>query len=195
MERNAQRHPEAVLHMANGRRIVIELLPESAPNTVCSFIYAASHGWLDHHAIERIVPGNWVDVSYSAFGREECRYLIPDEFALHPEIVPLDSHPGVVCMGGYGEAGLAGCEFFFPLRDCPEHKGIYPVFGRVTEGMDEIVRIGSVATEPVDFPIEGVEVNRPLKPEIIERIELRLHGADCPEPVKVKNPDLPVCWR
>ena len=65
--------------MANGRRIVIELLPESAPNTVCSFIHAASHGWLDHHAIERIVPGNWVDVSYSAFGREECRYLIPDD--------------------------------------------------------------------------------------------------------------------
>ena len=190
-----ERHPEAVLHMANGRRIVIELLPESAPNTVCSFIHAASHGWLDHHAIERIVPGNWVDVSYSAFGREECRYLIPDEFALNPDVVPLDSHPGAVCMGGYGKAGLAGCEFFFPLRDCPEHKGIYPVFGRVTEGMDEILRIGSVATEPVDFPVEGIEVNRQLEPQIIERVELDLHGVKYPEPVKVENPELPVCWK
>ena len=36
--------------------------PQAAPNTVNSFIYAASHGYLDHHAIERIVPGNWVDV-------------------------------------------------------------------------------------------------------------------------------------
>ena len=29
--------------MANGADIVIELLPEAAPNTVNSFIYAASH--------------------------------------------------------------------------------------------------------------------------------------------------------
>ena len=52
-------NPIATLHMANGRNIVIELLPESAPNTVNSFIYTASRGYLDHHAIERIVPGNW----------------------------------------------------------------------------------------------------------------------------------------
>ena len=101
-------NPIATLHVANGMNIVIELLPESAPNTVNSFIYTASRGYLDHHAIERIVPGNWVDVSYTAFGKKECRYLIPNEFELNPDVVPLDSHPGAVCMGGYGEAGLAG---------------------------------------------------------------------------------------
>ena len=144
-------NPKATLHMANGADIVIELLPEAAPNTVNSFIYAASHGYLDHHAIERIVPGNWVDVSYTAFGHKELQYLIPNEFTLHPEITPLDSHPGCVCMGGYGEAGLASCEFFFPLRDCPDHKGTYPVFGKVLSGMDEIRRIATVKTVPVDF--------------------------------------------
>ena len=133
-------HPTATLHMANGSKIVIELLPEAAPNTVNSFIYAASRGFMDHHAIQRIVPGNWVDVTYQAFGHKECQYLIPNEFELHPEIEPLDSHPGCVCMGGYGEDGLASCEFFFPLRDCPDHKGIYPVFGKVIEGMDELLR-------------------------------------------------------
>ena len=35
-------NPKATLHMANGADIVIELLPEAAPNTVNSFIYAAS---------------------------------------------------------------------------------------------------------------------------------------------------------
>lgn len=62
-------------------------------------------------------------------------------------------------MGGYGADGLASCEFFFPLRDCPDHKGVYPVFGRVLEGMDEIYRLEKVKTVPVDFPIPGVEVN------------------------------------
>ena len=39
-------HPTATLHMANGSKIVIELLPEAAPNTVNSFIYAASRGFI-----------------------------------------------------------------------------------------------------------------------------------------------------
>ena len=191
-----RRNPKVTLHMANGARIVMELLPEAAPNTVNSFLYAALGGYMDHHAIERIVPGNWIDVSYTAFGQEACRYLIPNEFELHPEIEPLPSHPGCVCMGGYGEAGLAGCEFFFPLRDCPEHKGIYPVFGRVLEGMEELRRLERVETVPVtDFPIEGVEVNRPVEPQVIERVETELYGGTYPEPVRVENPKLPPCWR
>ena len=187
-------NPKATLHMANGADIVIELLPEAAPNTVNSFIYAASHGYLDHHAIERIVPGNWVDVSYTVFGHKELQYLIPNEFALNPDVTPLDSHPGCVCMGGYGEAGLASCEFFFPLRDCPDHKGTYPVFGKVISGMNEIRRIAAVKTVPVDFPIPGVEVNKPVEPQVIETVELELYGETYPEPVRVENPKLPKCW-
>ena len=98
-------NPIAVLYMKNGKKIVIELLPEAAPNTVNSFIYVASRGLMDHHAIQRIVPGSWIDVSYTAFGKKEAQYLIPNEFELHPEITPLDSHPGAVCMGGYGADG------------------------------------------------------------------------------------------
>lgn len=189
-------NPIVTLHMENGAKVVMELLPEAAPNTVNSFLYAALGGYMDGHAIERIVPGNWVDISYTAFGQEACRYLIPNEFALHPDIEPLDSHPGAVCMGGYGDAGLASCEFFFPLRDCPEHKGVYPVFGKVLEGMDEIYRLEKVETEPVtDFPIEGVEVNRPVEPQVIRRVEVELFGQTYPEPVRVQNPKLPPCWK
>lgn len=189
-------NPIAAIYMENGKKIVIELLPEAAPNTVNSFIYIASAGLMDHHAIQRIVPGNWVDISYSGFGKKEAQYLIPNEFQLNPELVPLDSHPGCVCMGGYGENGLAGGEFFFPLRDCPEHKGIYPVFGKVLEGMDEIYRLEKVETVPVEnFPIEGIEVNAPVEPQIIRRVELELHGKVYPEPVKMPVQNLPVMWR
>lgn len=188
-------NPIATICMKSGKKIVVKLLPESAPNAVNSFIYAASQGFMDNHAIERIVPGNWVDISYTAFGKEECRYLIPNEFVLNPDIAPLDSRFGMVAMGGYGEAGLAGCEFFFPLRDCPEHKGIYPVFGQVLEGLEELRRLENVPTVPVtDYPTEGVVVNRPVIPEIIERVELKLFGQSYPEPVRVMNPQLPECW-
>ena len=188
-------NPSATIYMANGKHITIELLPEKAPNTVNSFIYVASHGWMDHHAIQRIVPGHWVDFTYSAFHHEEAKYLIPNEFALHPELTPLDSHPGCVCMGGYGEAGLASCEFFFPLRDCPEHKGIYPVFGYVLDGMEEIRRLEQVPTRPVtDYPNPDIVVNEPIVPEIMERVELDLHGAAYPAPVRMPEQKLPACW-
>ena len=188
-------NPRLTLHMENGARIVIELLPEAAPNTVNSLIWVASHGWMDNHAIERIVPGNWIDLSYTAFGHKEAQYLIPNEFDLHPEIEPLDSLPGCVCMGGYGEAGLASCEIFFPLRPCPDHKGVYPVIGKVLEGMEELWRLEKVPTRRVDFPIPGVEVNEPLEPQIIQRAELELFGETYPEPVRMEKQDLPPTWK
>ena len=87
-------NPTATLYMTNGAKITIELLPEYAPNTVNSFIYAASHKVFDQHPIERIVPGNWIDMSYTGFRKAEGQYLIPYESNLHPEISPLDSDVG-----------------------------------------------------------------------------------------------------
>lgn len=190
-----KKNPIATMYMENGSKIVIELLPAAAPNTVNSFIWAASRGYMDNHTIQRIVPGNWIDVTYSAFHHPECMYLIPNEFELNPNVTPLDSHPGCVCMGGYGEAGLAGCEPFFPLRDCPDHRGIYPVFGKVLEGMEEIYRLEKVPTKPVEnFPIPGIEVNEPIEPQIISRVELELFGETYPEPIRMDKQELPPNW-
>ncbi|MCR5468695.1 MAG: peptidylprolyl isomerase [Lachnospiraceae bacterium] len=188
-------NPIATIYLANKKVIKIELLPEAAPNTVNSFIYVAKRGIMNGHAIQRIVPENWVDVTYSAFHNDEAKYLIPNEFELNKDIEPLDSHPGCVCMGGYGEAGIASSEFFFPLRDCPEHKGIYPVFGKVLEGMDEIYRLEKVKTRPVtDYPEPGIEVNEPIEPEIIEKVELELFGVEYPDPIRMSAQNLPKCW-
>ena len=184
----------ATFHMKNGNKIVIQLLPEAAPNTVASFVGCVQAGALDGHAIERIVPGKWVDFSYTAFHSEDCRYLIPREADLHPEITPLDSHPGCVCMGGYGEKGNAGCEPFFPLKDCPEHKGIYPVFGRVLEGMDEIYRLERVETTPVQTAIEGYVVDTPIQPQVIEKVTVELNGYVLPPVVKMPHNWIPPTW-
>lgn len=188
-------NPIATLIMENGNKIVIELLPKAAPNTVNSFIYAAKKGFFDNHSIERIVPGSWIDMSYRAFGHVGAKYLIPPEFTLHPEIEPMDLSPGCIAMGGYGELGLAGCEFFFPLRDCPELKGIYPVFGFVKEGMEELYRLEKVETVPVtNYPTPGVIVNEPVDAQILKQVELKLFGMEYPEPVRVENAKLPECW-
>ncbi|MFA9377203.1 MAG: peptidylprolyl isomerase [Lachnotalea sp.] len=188
-------NPIATLLMENGKQIVIELLPKFAPNTVNSFIYAAKQGFFDNHTIERIVPGAWIDMSYKAFGHDEAKYLIPLEFTLNTEVEPLDVKPGYVAMGGY-ENGIAGCEFFFPVRECPELKGKYPVFGIVTEGMDEIYRLEKVDIIPVtNYPTPGVIVNEAVEPQIIKKVELQLFGQEYANPIKVKNIELPQCWK
>lgn len=188
-------NPIATIYMKNGAKIVLELLPEAAPNTVNSFIYAAKNKFYNNHKIERIVPGSWIDMSYRAFGHQGAKYLIPNEFSLHPEIEPIQAKPGCVAMGGYGELGLAGCEFFFPLRDCPEQKGIYPVFGYVQEGLEELYRLEKVPTVPVtNYPDPDIVVNEPIEAQVIERVELELFGKEYPEPVKVEHTQLPECW-
>ena len=187
-------NPIATFYMKNGNKIVIQLMPEAAPNTVASFVSCVQKGALDGHPIERIVPGKWVDFSYTAFHSEDCRYLIPREADLNPEITPLDSHPGCVCMGGYGEKGNAGCEPFFPLKDCPEHKGIYPVFGKVLEGMDEIYRLEKVETTPVQTAIEGYVVDTTIQPQVIEKVTVELNGYVLPPVVKMPHDWIPPTW-
>lgn len=188
-------NPIATLFMENGAKIVVELLPEAAPNTVNSFIYAAKQGFFDNHVIERFVPGNWIDMSYRAFGHEEAKYLIPAEFTLNPELEPIEPKLGTIAMGGYGEMGLAGCEFFFPLRDCPDLTGTYPVFGLVKEGIEELKRLEQVEIEPVtNYPGEGVVVNKSVEPQILRKVELQLFEQEYPEPIRVKSPELPECW-
>lgn len=187
------KNPIATIYLENERKIVIELLPAAAPNTVNSFIYAAQQGVFDQHDIQRIVPRDWIDVSYTGFNKKEGQYLIPYEAELHPEIEPLPSDLGCVCMGGYGEMGQAGCEFFFPLRPCPEHKGVYPVFGKVIEGVEELIRIKGLELEPV-YLYPKFEINRPIIPQRIIKVEVELFGQEYPEPERIMTTQLPKSW-
>ncbi|MDR3120512.1 MAG: peptidylprolyl isomerase [Clostridiales bacterium] len=189
----------AVFHMESGGSVAVRLLQKAAPNTVNSFLYCARQGVYDGHAIERIVPGKYVDLSYRAFSRPEAKYLIPLEYELRPELVPIGIGFGCVCMGGYGALGIAGGEVFFPLSPCPELYGLYPVFGFVTSGHEELRRIASVAvTQVTDIP--GVTIYRPVVPEVIRSVTLQTRTADgrpyeYRDPVRIKNPTLPDNWR
>lgn len=188
------KNPVATIYLGNGKKIVIELLPAVAPNTVNSFLYAAEHHVFDDHCIERVLPEDWIDVSYTGFRKKEGQYLIPYESDLHPEIMPLKSEFGHVCMGGYGKLGESGCEFFFPLRSCPEHRGIYPVFGIVREGREELLRIKNSKLEPVQVHPK-FKVNRPIIPERITSVEVERWGKKYPEPERLKMKVIPSTWK
>ena len=187
-------HPIATLHMKDGARIVCELYPEEAPNTVASFLWLARQGCFDRHAIERIVPGFVVDMSYTAFGKDYARYLIPWETreAGFPNHLP--AGPGHIVMGGY-ENGISGGEFFFPLAEKAHVVWSYPAFGKVVEGMEEILRWSTLPVREVPVPGDpGVTVTVPVQPPEIERVEVQTFGREYPEPVRLTDVSLPGNW-
>ena len=108
------RHPVATFELEDGKRIVCELYPEEAPNTVASFIHIARLGIYEGRPLERLAPDFVADWSSTAFGREEAKYLIAYETrdAGFPNGLP--AAPGSIVMGGY-EQGIAAGEFFFPF--------------------------------------------------------------------------------
>ncbi len=48
---------QARVVMEGGDEFVIELLPESAPQTVNSFVFLANEGWFDNVSFHRVLPG------------------------------------------------------------------------------------------------------------------------------------------
>lgn len=187
-------HPLATLVMDNGSRIVCELFPEEAPNTVRSFIHLARLGCYDGHAIERIAPGFVADMSYTAFGKSFAKYLIPYETrdAGFPNSLP--AVPGHIVMGGY-EQGAAGGEFFFPFVEKPHITWHYPAFGRVIEGLDEVMRWNTLPVRRVDFPLDpSVVITAPVDPPVIVSVTVDTFGVEYGEPVRLEGAPLPANW-
>ena len=189
------RNPIATIAMESGERIALELLPDCAPNTVNSFIHLARRGVFDHHAIERLAPNFVVDVSYTAFGREDAKYLIPCEARNAGFNNPLGALPGTVVMGGY-DNGISGGEFFFPLRENDRITWSYPAFGRIVEGLDTVLGWNDLPVVDVDFPLDpSVRITAPATPLVIRSVTVETFGAAYPEPVRIAGAALPVNWR
>lgn len=122
----------ARVEMASGDEFVIELLPQSAPQTVNSFVFLAEEGWFDGVTFHRVLPGfvaQTGDPTGTGFGGPG--YTIPNE--VDPDL----SHdePGVVAMANSGP-DTNGSQWYITLGDVSESlDGSYTIFGRVVEGM------------------------------------------------------------
>jgi cyclophilin family peptidyl-prolyl cis-trans isomerase/protein-disulfide isomerase len=121
----------ATLEMEEGE-VVIQLLPESAPEAVNSFVFLAGEGWFDGMTFYRVDPGAIVeagDPSETGFG--DAGYHLPDE------IDPAWSfdEAGMVALSSAGP-GSGGSRFFITLQPLAGLNGSRTIFGRVVEGLD-----------------------------------------------------------
>jgi len=128
--------------------ILLDLLPDKAPNHVRHFLRLASVGAYDKTAFHRIAPGFVIQAGdlntrLEPVPQAAQKYVVK----IRAEINDVKHKAGIVSMARGEEIDSALTSFFIVLGDQPALDGTYTVFGRVAEGMDVVEKIAATPTE------------------------------------------------
>ncbi len=119
--------------------VVIELYPDKAPTTVNSFVFLANEGWFDNIDFHRVIPGFVAQTGDpSGTGLGSPGYAFGNE-----ENDLLYEGPGVVGMANSGP-DTNGSQFFISYDALPQLDGGYTIFGKVVEGMENLVKLTAI---------------------------------------------------
>ena len=156
-------NPVVTIEMMDGKKIVAELYPETAPNTVRNFISLVKKGFYDGLIFHRVISGFMIQGG--------C----PDGIGTGGPGYSLKHTRGVLSMARAMNPNSAGSQFFIMHADAPHLDGAYASFGKVTEGMDVVDEIANVRTDYND---------RPLKEQKIKSVTVETFGEEYAEPEK-----------
>ena len=173
-------NPIMTLTMANGKKIVAELYPEKAPQSVYNFISLANKGFYDGLIFHRVIPGFMIQGGCpDGTGMGGPGYCIKGEFLFNGVKNDLKHNRGVLSMARSSSPNSAGSQFFIMHEDAKHLDGQYAAFGKVTEGMDVVDAIANTKTGPAD---------RPVAEQKIASIRVDTQGETYPEPEKLADP-------
>src|SRR5262249_35431653 len=138
--------------------IVLEMLPDKAPNHVRHVLRLTSLGTYDKTAFHRIAPG-FVIQAGDLNTRSEPVSQVAQKYVvkIRAEINDVKHKAGIVSMARGDEIDSALTSFFIVLADQPALDGTYTVFGRVAEGMDVVEKIAATPNEN-EKPKERVDI-------------------------------------
>ena len=149
------KNPVVTIEMENGNKIIAELYPEIAPNTVRNFVSLVQKGFYDGLIFHRVIPGFMIqggDPKGTGIGGPG--YCIKGEFSANRFPNDLKHDRGVLSMARAMDPDSAGSQFFIMTEKAPHLDGQYAAFGKVTDGMDEVDRIVSAKRDRRDRPHE-----------------------------------------
>ena len=134
--------------------IKLELFANEAPITVQNFMKLCGSGFYDGLIFHRVIAGFMIQGGCPiGDGTGGPGYAIKDEFVASLK----HSTPGILSMANAGP-NTGGSQFFITLAPTPWLDGKHTIFGKVTEGMDVMQRIGKVRTDNHDRPLEAVKI-------------------------------------
>jgi cyclophilin family peptidyl-prolyl cis-trans isomerase len=122
--------------------ILIQLMPETAPMHVTSFLYLTKLGFYDGLSFHRVIPG------FMAQGGDPLGngsggpgYNFSGEFATGVK----HDRGGLLSMANAGP-GTDGSQFFLTFVETPWLDGKHTIFGKVVEGMETLKALEAVGT-------------------------------------------------
>ena len=159
-------NPIMTLTMADGGKIVCELYPDKAPQSVRNMIALANKGFYDGLIFHRVISGFMIQGGCpKGTGTGGPGYTIKGEFSANGVENPIRHTRGVISMARAMNPNSAGSQFFIMHQDAPHLDGQYAAFGKVVAGMDVVDKIASVPTDWNDKP------KTPVKMKTVELIE------------------------
>lgn len=167
-------NPIVTMSLEDGQKIIIELYPDKAPNTVNNFISLIEDGYYDGLTFHRIIEDYIVqggDPLMNNYGSPG--YTIKGEFKANGFKNNLRHTKGIVSMARASDYDSAGSQFFIALDDSQMLNGSYAGFGRVVEGMDVVEGIAKTGLDKENTPpiIEEVIVDTKMvqypEPQVI----------------------------
>ncbi|MDE7076077.1 MAG: peptidylprolyl isomerase [Clostridia bacterium] len=172
-------NPVATITMENGNTIKLELYPDKAPNTVNNFIALANSGFYDGLIFHRVIKGFMIQGGDPAgIGTGGPGYNIKGEFALNGfKQNDIKHERGVISMARAYHPDSAGSQFFIMHANSSHLDGQYAAFGKVTEGIDTVDEIASVATDRND---------KPRADKTMKSVRVETFGVEYPAPVKAR---------
>jgi cyclophilin family peptidyl-prolyl cis-trans isomerase len=149
--------------------IVVELLADTAPATVNSFVFLAEQGFFDATRIHRIDSSIAVlqGGDPTGTGTGGPGYSIPDEYT------GKDTYgPGTLAMANTGSPNSGGSQFFIITGDNGhglDASPTYTVFGKVIEGLDVAQTIQGL---DIQDPNGGIDGQQPAQAVYIEKVTI-----------------------
>ena len=167
-------NPKVTFEMESGSKMVAELYPEIAPNTVNNFISLVKKGFYDGLIFHRVIPGFMIQGGDpDGRGTGGPGYGIRGEFLSNGFVNELKHTKGVLSMARAMHPDSAGSQFFIMSDPAPHLDGQYAAVGKVIEGLETIDEIISVPTDMMD---------RPMREQKIKSVTVDTFGIEYPEP-------------
>ena len=137
-----ENNPIVTITMEDGGKIVAELYPDVAPQSVYNFISLIKKGFYNGLIFHRCIYGFMIQGGCpDGTGMGGPGYCIKGEFKSNGFNNDLRHSRGVLSMARAQAPDSAGSQFFIMVDDAPYLDGEYAAFGRLTSGLDVVDQI------------------------------------------------------
>jgi peptidyl-prolyl cis-trans isomerase B (cyclophilin B) len=121
---------QALVKLADGNEVILELFDEDAPNTVANFEKLANEGFYDGILFHRVIPG-----FVAQGGCPNGNGTGGPGYSINCEHNKNKHERGSLAMAHRGP-NTGGSQFYICFKPQPHLDGVHTVFGKVTSGME-----------------------------------------------------------